>query len=97
MKTGAKDGGGEPPAQQRAKTDTETPFPSAKIFNIAAASSDGGFPIYIACVEKGKRVCTQCPVTNPVSPLRLLWRLRNFPAPVIWRWIWPGVAAISQW
>ena len=58
--------GGELPTQQRVQTDMETPFPSAKITNIAAAGSDGGSPIYIACVEKGKRVCTQCPVTNLV-------------------------------
>ena len=79
MKTGAKDGGGELPAQQRSQTDTETLFPSATITNIAAADSNGGSPVLMARVKKGQ-TCLYTMSCNQycLPPLRLLWRFRNF-------------------
>ena len=70
-KTGAKDGKENSPRNSAVRKTSPT--------NIAAAGSDGGFPVYIACVEKGQT----CLYTMPCNqfcllPLRLLWQFRNF-------------------
>ena len=70
-KTGDKDGKENSPRNSAVRKTSPT--------NSAAAGSDGGSPVYIACVEKGQT----CLYTMPCNqlcllPLRLLWQFQNF-------------------
>ena len=43
-------------------------MPPSRINNTAAAGSEHGSPIFIACSKDSKRACTQCPLNVRVSP-----------------------------